>query len=92
MALNDNDITEAVEVVEADDSAEEVAVVDGMGETLVLSNGADAMTIDDGDGADDGPNVYTVLMVLSTVAYAAATFVALTALKQYCDPGQWPLW
>lgn len=91
MALHndDNEVTEAVEVVDA------------MPEVEALEDVDDAEAFDDGAvlaaGAaegedDDGPSIYTVLMIISTVAYAAATVMALVALKQYCSPEQWPLW
>lgn len=81
----DHDVTEAIEAVDAD-VVEEVTG-DGIGEVDSDEEYAPATA-----GEGDGPNVYTVLLIVSTVAYAAATAMVLNALKQYVDPAQWPLW
>ncbi len=89
--MSDADVTEAVEVVDADEAVEAGATEDGDGLALVDDGAAGAADDESGEG---GVNVYTVLMILSTVAYLAATLFVLNAVKTYSDVtnGKWPLW
>lgn len=90
---SDADVTEAIEIVDAADDVEEADEVVEVDENATSNiNMDDSSAFDPVRDGDSGPNVYTVLMIISTVAYLAGTLLVLTKLKEYCSGDQWFLW
>jgi len=75
----------------------EAEVVDDDGVVTVLPDGEEdaipaAAPIPMAAPPATGINVYTSLLIVSTVAYVAATAVTITWLREYCDPAKWWFW